>query len=159
MNQDRNQKASYFNFRWTITLIGLVLFIASLTQDAILYKDYDGQKTYSSLNVFVSGGFAILGGGLFEWFIWLANPIILLSVVLWHKGDKRAIFLSVIALMIALRFTVWHEILVRESGRTGDIDSLKLGYWLWIVSIATVAGGILYDNLIRNKKNTLATPH
>lgn len=58
-----------------IVSISFGLFLLSLTQTALLCDDFDGLRTYSSINMFLTGGFCILGGGLMEWIIWLANPI------------------------------------------------------------------------------------
>jgi len=83
-----------------IGLLSLAIFIASLTQDAIVYDDFDGQKTHASISPLFMGGFAILGGGLFEWLIWFANPIYLLSVILFVANKQLAIATSIVATLI-----------------------------------------------------------
>ena len=64
-----------------VSLISLTVFIVSLTQTALTYNDFDGQKIHSSLSLLFMGGLAILGGGLLEWFIWLANPLYVLALI------------------------------------------------------------------------------
>jgi hypothetical protein len=59
-----------------ITTVSIILFIVSLTLTAINYEDYDKLKSYSSISIFLLGGISILGGGLFEWLIWLANILL-----------------------------------------------------------------------------------
>lgn len=75
MDNKRNRIKTY------VLLISLVVFIVSLTQTALTYNDIDGQKTHSSISLLFMGGLAILGGGLSEWFIWLANPLYFLAFI------------------------------------------------------------------------------
>jgi hypothetical protein len=111
-----------------ITTVSLILFIISLTLTAINYEDYDGLKSYSSISVFLFGSISILGGGLFEWLIWLANPIYFIALLLLLKRKRLSIIFSMFATMIAFSFATWNELLVSESGRMAKIESLGMGY-------------------------------
>jgi len=72
--------------------LSLLVFIVSLTQKALTYNDFDGQKIHSSVSLLFMGGLAILGGGLLEWIIWLANPFYFLGLFLLFK-IKRKVFI------------------------------------------------------------------
>ena len=133
-----------------ILLVSLALYMVSLTQTAITYNDYDGQKTLSSLSLLMIGGIAFLGGGLLETIIWWANPLYFLALVMFFKSSKTSRKVSAAAAILSLTFTTWDEILAAESGRTGKIESLNLGYWLWLFSMAIFAIG----SLLAFKKTT-----
>ena len=141
-----------------VSLISLTVFIVSLTQTALTYNDFDGQKIHSSLSLLFMGGLAILGGGLLEWFIWLANPLYVLALIFFFKSNKTSRVVSIVATFLALSFTTWKEILAAENGRTATIESLNLGYWLWVLSLTILSIGTIYyfrqlDNNNDDRKN------
>ncbi|PXV68808.1 hypothetical protein CLV62_10172 [Dysgonomonas alginatilytica] len=118
-----------------IILLSLIVFIASLTQTAFTYDDYDGVKTHSSISLLIMGGIVVVGGGLLEWFIWLANPLYLFGLFYFYTNNRKCIYFLVSASILSLSFTTWNEILAAENGRLATIKSLELGYWLWVISI------------------------
>jgi hypothetical protein len=132
------------NTRIFIIGITLSVFVVSLTQTALTYNDYDGVKTHSSLTLLLMGGFSILGGGLLEWLVWLANPLYFMSIFFLYKSDKTSVKCSITSTAIASIFTTWKEILAAESGRTAKIQSLDLGYWFWLTSLAILTLGTIY---------------
>ena len=141
-----------------VLLISLTVFIVSLTQTALTYNDFDGQKMHSSISLLFMGGLAILGGGLLEWFIWLANPLYILALIFFFKSNKTSKKFSITATILALSFTTWKEVLAAENGRTATIESLNLGYWLWVLSLTILSIGTVYyfrqlDNNNDDKKN------
>lgn len=141
-----------------VLLISLTVFIVSLTQTALTYNDFDGQKMHSSISLLFMGGLAILGGGLLEWFIWLANPLYILALIFFFKSNKTSKKFSITATILALSFITWKEILAAENGRTATIESLNLGYWLWVLSLTILSIGTVYyfrqlDNNNDDKKN------
>ena len=127
-----------------ILLISLTVFVVSLTQTALTYNDFDGQKIHSSVSLLLMGGLAILGGGLLEWLIWLANPLYFLAIIFLFKSNKTSKKVSIAATILALSFTTWKEILAAENGRTATIESLNLGYWLWVLSLTILSIGTIY---------------
>ena len=127
-----------------VSLISLTVFIVSLTQTALTYNDFDGQKIHSSLSLLFMGGLAILGGGLLEWFIWLANPLYVLALIFFFKSNKTSRVVSIVATFLALSFTTWKDILAAENGRTATIESLNLSYWLWFLSLTILSIGTTY---------------
>jgi hypothetical protein len=122
-------------------LVSLIIYIISLTQTAISSNDLE-DKTLSGIATLIMGGLSILGGGVLEWLIWLANPLYFFSVFLFLKSKNSAKIFSIVSTAIALSFATWNEILVSESARLGKIDSLGLGYWLWVISMIILAIGI-----------------
>lgn len=99
------------------------------------------------------GGLAILGGGLLEWIIWLANPLYFLAIIFLFKSNKTSIKFSVAATILALSFTTWKEILAAENGRTATVESLNLGYWLWVLSLTILSIGTIYYFRLLNNNN------
>jgi len=142
-----------------VVLFPALIFCVSLIHNAIVYE-YQGKQTHSSISVFLMGGTAILGGGILEWFTWLANPIALVSCIRFlmetnaqnriepvlripkSNPKPRSHWLSLIAAAIAWSFSFWNEILAAESGSTGQILSFELGYWLWVLSFTALSIGI-----------------
>lgn len=137
-------KANLTSLKRYTLLISLLIFIISLTQTAITYHDYDGTKTHDGISLFLVGGIVILGGGLAEWFIWLANPLYLTGIILFLKSKKLSRIFSVLAILPGLCFISFKEILAAEDGRMATIQSLNIGYWLWMASIAVFAIGTFY---------------
>lgn len=136
-----------------ILLISLLIFVISLTQTAITYHDYNGTKTHDGISLFLVGGIVILGGGLSEWFAWLANPLYLIGIILFLKSKKLSRIFSVTAILFALYFTTFKEILAAEDGRMATVQALNIGYWLWVASIAILTIGTFYY-FIQVTKNT-----
>lgn len=123
----------------------LLIFVLSLSQDAITYIDFDGQKNMSSLSMLLSGSLSVLGGGMAEWITWLANPIYFLSIILYMGSKKACVPMSVISTSIALSFLAWKELLVSESGRIAKIQSHDSGYWLWVLSLSLLSFATVYS--------------
>lgn len=107
----------------------------SLTQTAIVYNDYDGQKTFSSVSALLMGAISFLGGGVLESIIWLANPLYIFALSLFRGSNRSSILVATAATVIALSFIGWNDILVAENGRKAAIVGLSAGYWLWVSSL------------------------
>ena len=122
-------------------LFSLAVFIVSLTQTALTYNDFKGQASHSSIDLFLFGGFSIFGGGLMEWLVWLANPLYLVGLFFLFRSNKKSIKFSLSATFLGLSFITWKEILVAENGRTAEIESLNLGYWLWVLGLIILSIG------------------
>ncbi|MFD2162476.1 hypothetical protein ACFSJU_08725 [Paradesertivirga mongoliensis] len=131
-----------FNPTTLIVFISLALLGFSLFQTAITYNDYNGIGKSQGLDLFLMGSIAILGGGLLEWIIWLANPISLWSIILFFQKKDKAKLISKIALGIALSFVFWQNILTSGNGRQAIILHKNSGYWLWLLSIFILTVGI-----------------
>ena len=118
-----------------LLLIATAAFFFALTQPAFTTRNNDGVQTTKGFDIFAFGGLAILGGGLLEWIIWLANPFILISVVNCLAGKARFKFLSIVAVLLAVSFYFWNSILGSESGRIDPILSKGVGYFSWLAAI------------------------
>lgn len=139
-----------------LVLIVLSVFVVSLTYDAIVFQNLQETITQPAMNFFLIGSTAILGGGVLEWIIWLANPICLISIVMFLYNDKqlkKALQLNFIALILSGSFYFWKEILVSESGATGKIISFEKGYYFWVASIfiLLIFQLIFYNSVEKNK--------
>ena len=127
-----------------IIFASLMLYILSFTQDAFVVNDMNVEKVFSSLEILAMGTFAFWGGGLLEQLIWNANPLYLLTIVFFLMDKPLAVKTGLGAIVLAALFLTWNEILVAESGRTAQITSLELGYWLWLGSIVSLCVGVLW---------------
>ena len=130
--------------KYAIIFTSLLLYILSLTQDAFVVNDMNVEKIFSSLEILAMGTFAFWGGGLLEQLIWNANPLYLLTIVFFLMDKPLAVKTGLGAIVLAALFLTWNEILVAESGRTAQITSLELGYWLWLGSIVSLCVGVLW---------------
>ncbi len=132
----KNVKPNFIKI--VLVLIVLSIFGVSLAYDAIVVQKLKEIIVQPSVNFFLIGSTAILGGGVLEWIIWLANPVCLISIVMFLYNDKqlkKALQLNFIALILSSSFYFWKEILISESGATGKIISFEKGYYLWVASI------------------------
>ena len=126
--------------KYLTVVLSLTVFIISLTKNAVII-DYQNISIVPSFDYFIMGSTALLGGGLLEEIIWLANPLCLISIFLLLYNNKAAKKLSLIALVIAASFSTWKEILGAENGAMARIISLESGYYLWILSIFILTSG------------------
>ena len=154
-----------------VVLLPALIFCVSLTQNAIVYE-YKGKQSHSSISVFLMGGTAILGGGLLEWLIWLANPIAFVSCIRFLKETNlqyriepvlripipnpkpSSHWISIIAAATAWSFSFWNEILAAESGTKGKILGFGSGYWLWVSSLIALSFSINIYYLYLDKVST-----
>lgn len=140
-----------------ITLvISISLLIISFTQNAVVVNR-TSPEPQSSFLYFLMGATAILGGGLFEWIVWLANPLSLITILNLWKDRKTAIITSIFATILSGSFFFWKELLVSESGRMARIISFETGYYLWFLSILILNLGVLYNfsSIGNSEKDTL----
>jgi glucan phosphoethanolaminetransferase (alkaline phosphatase superfamily) len=129
----------------TIIIVSvLLLLIASLTQDAIIINHSQKIESQSSAGYFFFGFIVLLGGALFEWIIWLANPLCLLTIISLVKDKRSSVITSSIALLLAASFRLWKEVLGSESGSMAPIISFEPGYYLWLASILLLNIGVIY---------------
>lgn len=131
-------------FKIFLIIICLATLAISLTQVAFVNEGSEGIVSEKGWSYFFMGSIVIIGGGTFEWLIWLANPISLYAIILLLKNKKSTIKFSLTAFLIALSFTTWQKILISESGKNGKIISLELGYYLWLSSIFLLLIGSIY---------------
>ena len=130
-----------------------VIFLISLTQNAIVVSKDFHNENISSINLFLSGAFGWILGGLLESIIWLANPFAFLTIVFLWKNNKKAMFTVSASLFLSICFSFWNEILQSGSGRNDAIAHLDKGYYLWLLSIIVLAiGTFLYFKKVNGLK-------
>lgn len=136
--------------KFIIIAVSVLVLAISLTQNAVVI-DHNGIKPQSSLAYFFMGSMAVLGGGVFEWFIWLANVLCLMAIISLMKDNRNALIRGAIALVLAISFRFWKEELGSESGAMAKIISFEAGYYLWVLSIFVLNVGIVYYFFEHNK--------
>ena len=142
------EESSGVKVRVIVVSVSLILYAVSLFFTAISYADYDGPGSFSSFELALFGGVAVLGVGLFEWLIWLANPLYFIALIRLLKSRKGAVYIGATSFFFAFIFLTWNEILVAENGRHAAIVSLNAGYYLWLASILTLTIGALLERKI-----------
>jgi len=128
-------------------LLSIGVFIISLTQKSFC--------TNSNVCRYFSGFLSLIFGwlGVFilhiPTFPWLANPLLLVSWILFRKKPKVSFILSIVAFILMLSFLLVDEIITNEAGTKSKVVSYELGYWLWLLSSFIM----LIGNSINWKKN------
>lgn len=126
----------------TIT-ISLALYFYSFTFDAFSYN-YQGINIMSSLEALLMGSIAVLGGGAYEWLIWLANPLCLVAILCLLFDKKIALHFASVSIILSLSFLSSNTVLAAESGTRGEILSIKSGYYIWLSSIVILTIGVYF---------------
>jgi hypothetical protein len=126
----------------TIT-ISLALYTYSFTFDAFSFN-YQGINNMSSFEAFLMGSTAVLGGGTYEWLIWLANPLYFIAILCLMFDKKIALHFASVSIILSLSFLSLNTILAAESGTRGEILSIKSGYYIWLSSIAILTIGVYF---------------
>ena len=135
-----------------IILISITIFIISLTQNALTYSDYYYKDNIRyehigymhSCYLFFVGSIAILGGELFEWLVWWANPLYFFGLVFFYKSNEKSKKISLTATIIALSFSMWDKLFSNYTGSEAIIETLNSGYWLWVTAITVSSVGIFF---------------
>ncbi|OQP49793.1 hypothetical protein A4H97_28300 [Niastella yeongjuensis] len=130
----KDRLKEYSPYQRILLISSLAIYMLSFVLPAFTMLDYDGKKSIAGFEAFLTGGLVILGGGLLEWIIWVANPLFMLSIFLRLRGDRRAIVPGIASVLLALSFLFWKDILAAENGRTAVIASRNAGYFLWLIS-------------------------
>ena len=90
------------------------------------------------------GSIALLGGGNFEWLIWLANPLCFIAILCLMFDKKSALYFASVSIVLSLSFLSSNTILAAESGARGEVLSIKSGYYIWLSSIVIFTIGIYF---------------
>lgn len=86
------------------------------------------------------GFFGITTGGIAN-LCWIANPLLIMSWKTFYKDTKSSLTFSLFASVISFMFLFATEVAVDEAGSPRKIDSLEIGYWLWLSSIFIISIG------------------
>ncbi|MBI1374301.1 MAG: hypothetical protein GC159_16415 [Phycisphaera sp.] len=127
--------------RRVLVTSSVLLFAASLTQDGFLISGENPRAWASCFGLLFFGWIGVLQGV----FAWLANPLLISSWLLLKARRTRSIMCALAALMFALSFLLYKEIVTDEAGGVSSITRYSAGYWLWVASIAiAVLGAIVW---------------
>ena len=85
--------------------------------------------------------------------VWFANPLFFLAIILLFLHKTAALITASSAFILALSFQFFDEVLINEGGTIGKIDSLSIGYWLWLASIALVLFAAILNYKTVNKSS------
>lgn len=127
------------------------LLLVSLTQ-----KCYCTANNCSdSIMVFLIGwlGLAFSGAAI----TWLANPLLILSWFMTRRQSKYALPVSTLALLFCLLFLLFPSVADNENGGNNTITEYRLGYWLWLLSAATMTIGNFILRLAANTRQPATT--
>ncbi len=117
----------------------LLLYILSFCFTAYTTSYHNELQSTPGGAAFFMGGLAIVGGGLFEFVFWLANPLYLLSIIFMKSKKSRARVLSALAMVLAFSFLFTNTVLGDEGGGLASIESLHrilfLAYKYFILDI------------------------
>lgn len=72
---------------------------------------------------------------------WSANPLLFISWVVFYKNPKSSLTFSLLASAISFMFIFCTEVADNEGGSPSRIESLEIGYWLWLSSIFIMSVG------------------
>lgn len=139
-----------------VVLLSLVLYALSLTQTAYCAGDCTsgiGALLLGPLGIMVevsnllsyvldtiSGSSVEFTNPIGATFIWLANPLWLLALVLFVINKKTSLIFSIISLLTMLTFLACSNVIQsNESGGYTAIAYIGPGYWLWVLSAAVIA--------------------
>jgi hypothetical protein len=129
-----------------VLIIGFGLFIFSLLNTCFCTDN--GCRT--SIEAFLIGWLAMLTGGAAV--AWLANPFLIIALVLVTKNKKSAWLFALTALLFSLSFLKFKTVIENEAGQFNLITKIGLGYWLWLSSCLTTFVGSL-TIIILNRNN------
>jgi hypothetical protein len=122
--------------------LSVVLFALSLTMEAFYIADDNGSE-YSSAFAFGLGWMGFMAGNFMTTFLWLANPLYILAIILPGFNKKASALIGLLAVVLALAFLAVDSIATSESGNGPyyKITAIGSGYWIWLAAIAVLTFG------------------
>ena len=125
-----------------VIFLSISFFIIALTQECFCVFPKPCVMGYMS---FLFGWLGVLAADPAS-FVWIANPLLFASWVKIRKSTRISFVLSILSLIIMVSFLFAGKIIVSESGSLQEINSIKIGYWLWVLSAFTmiIGNGFLY---------------
>lgn len=117
-------------------MISLFVFVLGPIQVGLELLDFiKALFSWTTLN----GPIPQMGSGI----SWLANPAIWLAMLLFKDNTKTALKVALIALFLSTLVYFNPKMISFETGRFDNIENLKIGYWLWVISNLPIIIGIL----------------
>lgn len=124
-----------------ITLLSVIVFLASLTQDCFYTEAHIPKPAPPGWFLLGMGLMGVFGG----YFEWLANPVLLAAWVFSLAGkNKVALLLGILSSAFMLAFLFRHTMIASEAPTYEKILGYGAGYWLWLTSagLVIVSGAI-----------------
>jgi hypothetical protein len=127
-----------------LTYLPAVLFFCSLLLPAFAVGDAD----VIGLGALVYGWVGI--GRLFGW-SWLANPLLIFTLLLFFHRSKSiwrrtAFYTASAAFLFSLSFLLVDKIPGNDSEGMVGVVKLKVGYWIWLCSMAALLVASVLNN-------------
>lgn len=118
-------------------LLSVILFAASLTQDAFCVSGICSDWP----------GWSVLLFGALGHTSWFANPLLGASwIAALFARRLPALVLSLVALGLAGSFIFEPSVITNEAGMANPVTGLREGYWLWL---ASMGAGVLAAAFVR----------
>ena len=135
-----NQRArGYLLWRRGPLSVSLLLYLLCLPFDAFCPS---GQcSAWPGYGILLFGPLGLFVSFATNW-TWLANPTLFAAWIMHLVGAKiMSAILSLAAFAIAVSFLFQREIMVNEAGLLLPITGYRIGYWIWLSSIAVSCFG------------------
>lgn len=133
--------------RIVIALLSSIIFYCSCWYPAFEIDNHN--NVVDGVYCFVFGWLGMLLCIECLWnFIWLANPIYILSMLLFvlldgKKDQNIALILCLCSIAMGLSFLFCPSLCTNESGSLSSVGALYIGYYLWILSFVVLLIGII----------------
>lgn len=96
---------------------------------------------------------------LFFNFVWLANPLLFLGWLFFLLGaGEAAAFCSAAAFAFASYFLFMTKVQVFSEGGPSLIEQVMIGYWMWLISIATTFAASLVSYYSKKLTASIEAP-
>ncbi len=124
-----------------LLLLSVVLYAAALVQEEAFCVD--GQCANWPGYAILLFGVLALGDNPAN-MAWLANPLLLAAwIATWMGRRVPAFIVGFAALVLAVSFSFAKTVIANEAGIASSVTGLRLGYWLWLASMATACAAAL----------------
>jgi hypothetical protein len=139
---------NYIIISRSLLILSILLYGACLPFDAFCVSGECSQ--WPSYGILFFGALGLPGS--FANLTWIANPILFLSWVTRATQQKvQACVYSFTALIIAMSFLLDRTVVTNEGGIPFPITGYKIGYWIWLTSMAAICLSSLI-NLMLHKE-------
>jgi hypothetical protein len=134
-----NQRARVYRFwRYGPPALSILLYLLCLPLDAFCVSGKC--SAWPGYGILLFGPLGLLASTT-NW-TWLANPVLFVAWIMHFLGARiLSAGLSSAAFVIALCFLFQREIMTNEAGILFPITGYRIGYWIWLSSIAVVCFG------------------
>jgi hypothetical protein len=134
-----NQRTrAYLFWRYGSLGVSFLLYLLCLPLDAFCVS---GQcSAWPGYGILLFGPLGVLAS-ITNW-TWFANPTLFVAWATQALGAKKlSAAFSVAAFAIAISFLFQREIMTNEAGILLSITGYRIGYWIWLSSIAVCCFG------------------